>query len=702
MLIENSNGIGSTDCPVIRCGTAVVGTGAAGYNAADRLYQMGERDILLVTENRLSGTSRNTGSDKQTYYKLTLSGGDPDSVREMAETLFSGQCVDGDIALCEAALSVQGFLRLVELGVPFPKNRYGEYIGYKTDHDPRRRATSVGPYTSRIMTEKLEQAVFEKKIPLLDHTQVIHILSDGEKVYGLVCLRTGSSEADGRFLVILCKNIVYAVGGPAGMYKNSVYPVSQSGASGLAFEAGVRGRNLTEWQYGLASVRPRWNVSGTYMQVLPRVFSSEADGTDEREFLLDFFGNVPEMLSRLFLKGYQWPFDVRKVEGGSSVIDILVYLESRKGRKVWLDYRKNPADGAFSFDELEPEAREYLKKAGACFGTPIERLRHMNQPAVDFYLDKGVDLAAEPLEIALCAQHNNGGLAVDCWWQTNLEGFFAAGEAAGSHGVYRPGGSALNAGQVGSTRAAQYIAVCRKENYDESTGIRLAKEALDRLGRLADAVLIEPDSNNQIRGINQPGDNDQLRGSDQPIGDDFQSVNQPPANDLSLDGQSADSRRDARKILSEIAADMSVCGAAIRDVRRIERQLRKDKELLETLEDRVCVKDGKELSWFFRLRDTLISQIMYLSAMKDYAEQGGKSRGSALYTDPVDGRRPYPELPEEFIFAVDDGSRRNMIQEISWDGGECRTEWRTVHPIPEDDDFFENVWRTYRENGNVY
>ena len=54
----------------------------------------------------------------------------------MAETLFAGQCVDGDHALCEAALSVQGFLRLVELGVPFPHDRYGQYVGYKTDHDP--------------------------------------------------------------------------------------------------------------------------------------------------------------------------------------------------------------------------------------------------------------------------------------------------------------------------------------------------------------------------------------------------------------------------------------------------------------------------------------------------------------------------------------------------------------------------------------
>lgn len=653
--MEKTERIGRTDCRVIRCGTAVVGTGAAGYNAADRLYQLGGKDIVLVTENRLSGTSRNTGSDKQTYYKLTLSGGEPDSVREMAETLFGGQCVDGDLALCEAALSAQGFLRLVELGVPFPKNRYGEYIGYKTDHDPRRRATSVGPYTSRIMTEKLEQAVLLKKIPLLDHTQVIRILSDGAKVYGLVCLCTGSSEADSRFLVILCENIIYAVGGPAGMYKNSVYPVSQSGASGLAFEAGVRGRNLTEWQYGLASVKPRWNVSGTYMQALPRVCSAEADGTDEREFLLDFFKNVPEMLSLLFLKGYQWPFDVRKVEGGSSVIDILVYLESRKGRKVYLDFRRNPAEGAFSFDELEPEAREYLKRAGACFGTPIERLRHMNSPAIDFYLDKGVDLAAEPLEIALCAQHNNGGLAVDCWWQTNLEGFFAAGEAAGSHGVYRPGGSALNAGQVGSTRAAQYIAACRKGSCDERTGLRLAEEALNSLGKMAEAVLAEPAS-----------------------------------------------RRDARKVLSEIALDMSVCGAAFRDVRRIERQIRKDKELLGTLTDTVFVKNRKELGWFFRLRDVLISQIMYLSAMKDYAEQGRESRGSALYTDLENGRKPYPELPEEFTFTLDDGSRGNLIQEISWNDGECGAVWRTVRPIPEDDDFFENVWRTYRENGNVY
>ena len=322
--------VGNDTARVYRCNTAVVGSGAAGFNEADRLWKLGQHDILLITENRIGGTSRNTGSDKQTYYKLTLSGGDPDSVREMAQTLYEGRCVDGDIALCEAALSTQCFLKLVELGVPFPRNRYGEYIGYKTDHDPRRRATSVGPYTSKQMTECLERAVQNDGVPVLDKMQVIRVLSENDTVCGLLCLNAAAQDDAERFVLIRCKNVIYATGGPAGMYADSVYPFSQYGATGLALEAGAKGKNLTEWQYGLASVAPRWNVSGTYMQVLPRVYSTESDGSDEKEFLMDFFNDVHDMLSKLFLKGYQWPFDVRKVADGSSIIDILVYLESSR------------------------------------------------------------------------------------------------------------------------------------------------------------------------------------------------------------------------------------------------------------------------------------------------------------------------------------------------------------------------------------
>ena len=69
----------------------------------------------------------------------------------------------------------------------------------------------------------------------------------------------------------------------------------------------------------------------------------------------------------------------------------------------------------------------------------------MNPPAIELYLSNGIDLTREPLEIAVCAQHNNGGLAADIWWEsTNIGRLFPVGEVNGTHGVYRPGGSALN------------------------------------------------------------------------------------------------------------------------------------------------------------------------------------------------------------------------------------------------------------------
>lgn len=634
---------------VYRCNTAIVGSGAAGFNAADRLWQLGQHDILLVTENRVGGTSRNTGSDKQTYYKLTLSGGDPDSVREMAQTLYEGKCVDGDIALCEAALSTQCFLKLVELGVPFPRNRYGEYIGYKTDHDPRRRATSVGPYTSKRMTECLEAAVQAKGVPVLDKTQVIKVLSENGMVCGLLCLNVTAQSEDERFVLIRCKNVVYATGGPAGMYADSVYPFSQYGATGLALEAGAKGKNLTEWQYGLASVAPRWNVSGTYMQVLPRVYSTAADGSDEKEFLMDLFTDAHDMLSKLFLKGYQWPFDVRKVAGGSSIIDILVYLESCKGRKVYLDYRTNPVGGAFDYKALLPEAREYLEKAGACFGTPIERLAHMNKPAIDFYQDKGVDLYTQPLEIALCAQHNNGGLGIDCWWQTNVKGLFAVGEVAASHGVYRPGGTALNAGQVGSTRAAQYIAA-RCQGEAPACFEKTAAAALTEMAALAEHC--KADTGN------------------------------------------------VRTLWQTAAESMSRCGAAIRDTAQIQAYGTAVESQLAAFGSTVKVANAAELAMAYRLRDMLLSQRAYLAAMADYTAHGGQSRGSALYTDKANGAKPFAQLPDTFTFALDE-TEHPLIQELWFENGACKTAWRAPRPIPEDDDFFENVWRSYRKTGNI-
>lgn len=637
----------------------IIGSGAAGFQAALRLYQNGERDLAIITENIKSGTSRNTGSDKQTYYKLTLSGNDADSVRNMAEDLFAGQCVDGDQALCEAALSARCFFALTELGVPFPCTEHGEFMGYKTDHDRGRRATSAGPYTSKLMTEALERSVKEKQILILDQMQAIQILTYMNQVKGILCLDK-NIHSEPAYKIIWCKNVILATGGPAGMYHDSVYPVSQTGSTGMAFEAGASGKNLTEWQFGMASLNPRWNVSGTYMQVLPSFISTDQDGNDEKEFLLDYFNELPDLLSMVFLKGYQWPFDVNKIFGGSSVIDLLVYQETvLKKRRVFLDYRVNPGnlekDRDLPYASMIPEAKEYLRQAGACFGTPIERLKHMNEPAILFYQDHHVDLFKERLEIAVCAQHNNGGLSTNHLWETNLSGLYAIGEVCASHGVTRPGGTALNAGQVGAVRAAEGIFLKKRTHMKEASpstesGIkeRLRIQALDRI-RLSE-----------------------------------HAEGNCPLSELWINA----SKR------------MSAAAGMIRNQVQMETALKETEDDICQFMQKAKSPSVSQLSLFYKLYDMLLSQKMYLFAMLDYAKAGGGSRGSALYTDSTGELPGFPgcqTFGELYRCRLDQKMHVQEVQEVTLKEGTPSASRRPVRPLPDVDYFFENQWRIYRE-----
>lgn len=628
----------------------VIGTGAAGYSAACRITEEQKKSVCIVTEGVLAGTSRNTGSDKQTYYKLGLGGDAPDSVRAMTETLFAGGCTDGDNALCEAALSSRCFFRLAEGGVPFPQNRYGEFVGYKTDHDPFARATSAGPLTSKFMTEVLEKQATALNIPIHDGLLAVELLQNENGICGLLCLdiKTGNHVA------IRCANIVLATGGPAGIYADTVYPISHHGSTGLAVRAGASLQNLTEWQYGLASTNPRWNVSGTYMQVLPRFVSVDADG-NEYEFLLEYFGDPYTALSAVFLKGYQWPFDIKKAYDGSSVVDLLVFREAvLRNRRVYLDFMKNPFGlTEIDYTALSAEAYDYLRKAEATFGTPIERLSKMNHPAITLYESKGVDITKEYLEIALCAQHHNGGISVDLWWQTKVKGLFAIGECAGTHGITRPGGSALNAGQVGALRASQYISASDRALSDDDSANAVIAAALEKHRALCDTAY----KNN-------------------------------------------DNADDALKTATE---KMSACAAAIRNVTEIDLYREEAALALKEFSSRYGVASPCEAYKLYFLLDTLTVQQAVLAAMSDYAKTIPSSRGSALYTD-TNGSLPEGGLEEIFRFTyTEEKTARDRIQELSVNkNGIPTVSWRSVRPIPSCDDVFETVWRTYRENKNIF
>ncbi|MCW4019720.1 MAG: FAD-binding protein [Candidatus Bathyarchaeota archaeon] len=641
------------EIPVYSLNTVILGSGAAGLNCAIHLLMNGQKNIAVVTEDVMAGTSRNTGSDKQTYYKMSLSGMAGDSPYEMAKTLFSGGAMDGDIALAEATLSAQEFFHLIQLGVPFPHDHFGAYVGYKTDHDPRQRGTSAGPLTSWHMHKCLLNQARAMGIKVFNRHEAISLFRHGENAVGLLCLDRNNLEAKNFGIILFnCTNLVFGTGGPAALYKTSVYPEAQRGSTGLALEIGAKGKNLTEWQYGLASIKFRWNVSGTYQQVIPAYISTDQEGRNEKEFLHEFFPSVGKLATCVFLKGYQWPFDSRKIQNyGSSLIDLIVYRETVKlGRRVFMDFRRNIT--GFQFEDLEKEAYEYLEKSDALFGTPIQRLQKMNPPAIELYASHEIDITKEPLEVAVCAQHNNGGLAGNMWWESNIKHLFPIGEVNGSHGVYRPGGSALNASQAGGYRAAQFISAKYKEK-PPSVG-----EFLNR---------IKPELEKKI---------DLLAG--------FAERMKP--------GSSA-----TDEIRREIQERMTAYAAHIRSSENVRRALREAYALRDGLKDRLVISSRQEMLDAFRVMELTTTHLVYLEAIQAYLEKGGGSRGSYMVLD-SNGLCPSEELGSEWSYKPFDETLMGRICEIRLDeNGEIVTEWRKVRPIPAEEGWFEKVWEKYRE-----
>jgi succinate dehydrogenase/fumarate reductase flavoprotein subunit len=654
--------IGEYELDYYSINTLVIGSGAASLNGALSLWQMDQKDIIIATDKWGGGTSNNAGSDKQTYYKLSLAGSEPDSTLRMAEDLFNGKCMHGDIALCEAQGSAAGFLNLVKLGVPFPQNMYGAWVGYKTDHDPRARASSAGPYTSSKMFQALGAEVKRNKIRILDKHQVIALLTMPEskevtKTTGALAINLNEEDPKKAFVLFNAVNIVLGTGGPGGIYRNSVYPSSQTGSSGMAYEAGATGQNLTESQFGIASVKFRWNLSGSYQQVIPRYISTDQNGNDEKEFLTGFFPDIKSLSRAIFLKGYQWPFDPRKIAGyGSSMIDLLVYRESiSKNRKVFLDYTRNPASPGkqkFSINSLDEEVYNYLKNSDALGDTPYERLKSMNSPAIELYLNHKIDLRAEPLEISVCAQHNNGGLKGNIWWESDLKHLFPVGEVNGSHGVYRPGGSALNSGQVGSYRAALFIS----RHYNEKPAnqklfIQKVKKQIEDKLHLASTLL------------------------------------------------KSDSGHSLNKSLREIQHRMSLYGGIIRNATKADAAAKEAKNLLHSLNKNLSASSVIELGNTFRLIDLCLTHYLYLEAIKIYIEAGGRSRGSYLVTD-KNGYHPegIPETDWNYLVCNYDRAIENSIIELRYINGKIGNKVVKVRQIPEQELWFEKVWKKYMED----
>ena len=586
--------------PLHRSGCVIVGSGAAGLRAAVELKRRGI-DVVVVSQSAWGGTSACSGSDKQTLHTANTAD-QGDNYRAMAQAIGAGGAMDEDTAYVEAVGSPRMMATLQYLGLPLPQEPLGGTLRYQTDHDEVGRATSCGPRTSRLMVQILAQEALRLGVPIFNHTTAVNLLADGDgpnrRIAGLVAMRASVRTEGNPFglAIFACDAMILAAGGPGELYRDSVYPNGCFGALGLALEAGIELVNLTESQFGIGTRREGfpWNLSGTYVQSIPHVYSVDADG-NEHHFLADYYRTTQELASNLFRKGYQWPFHaMRMLDFGSSLVDLAIYRECAAGRRVLMDFNRNPlpvpGDLPFSLERLDADVADYLAKAGAWQGLPVARLQRMNPLAIELYRRYKVDIARDPLEFAVNNQHMNGGIMVDTWGRTNLTGCYAIGEAAGTHGVTRPGGAALNAGQVLGTRAAEHIAATRPAGPTQVHDVSV----------LADQRILEL-----------------------------------------LAMLRVDSPYTVKSVRAEVQARMSDNAGLICEAEGISRALAEARDLVAAiLADGMHFSRPAEAARSLQWRHMALASEAVLTALDHYVRNGGGSRGARAICDPTGGAVP--------------------------------------------------------------
>ncbi|BDH78698.1 MAG TPA: fumarate reductase subunit A [Methanothermobacter sp.] len=395
---------------VYQCDVLIIGSGGAGSRAA---IEASEYDLeTLIVSKGLSFKSGCTGmaeggynaafgfvdaeDDPEIHYQDTMKGGgflnDPQLVR-----ILVNEAPD----------------RLIDLenyGALFDRQESGVLDQRPFGGQTYRRTCYQGDRTGHEIITALKEEITRRGIETLDEVMITSLIvdEDTKSVQGAI----GISLKDSKPICFNAKSTILASGGAG-----HVYPVTsntlQKGGDGfsIAWEAGAELIDMEQVQFHPTGMV--WPESRKGVLVTEAV-------RGEGGILLNKDGER-------FMERY----DPRLELATRDVVSRAIYNEIMEGRGtehggVYLDVTHLP-------DNLIEEKLETMFLQ---------------------FLDVGVDIREEPMEVAPTAHHFMGGVRIDPWCRTNLKNLFAAGEVAGGvHGANRLGGNALADTQVFGRRA---------------------------------------------------------------------------------------------------------------------------------------------------------------------------------------------------------------------------------------------------------
>lgn len=386
----------------------IVGSGIAGLHTALRASERGS--VLIITKGKIDdcntryaqgGIAAAIGKEDspEVHWKDTIAAG-------------AGLCNEEMVRIL-AYEAPDRIAELIDLGVPFDTVEGEIALAREAAHSAHRILHAGGDATGKHIELTLSQCVRQSRIKVLENTLATGIVVENGRVKGLKildCHTQSAAELECRFLIL-------ATGGAGQLYKYNTNPeVATGDGVALAFEAGAEITDMEFFQFHPTALR------------MPGV----------RSFLIS---------------------EAVRGEGG--------ILRNISGRRFMPDYA--PRAELAPRDVVARAIIQEMQKTGSdkVFLDVTHLPRSVSTtrfPSIyRFCLEHGLDIGKDMIPVAPAAHYMIGGVKINDWGETSLDGLFACGETAcaGVHGANRLASNSLLEAVVFSRRILEKAAIER-------------------------------------------------------------------------------------------------------------------------------------------------------------------------------------------------------------------------------------------------
>ncbi len=439
----------AVDYEQIHVPALVIGAGAAGARVAIELRHEGIEPLVIG--------KRDYGDAHTTWaaggINAALGSRDPEDSWEIhaADTLDEGHFLNDPEAVELVAREMPDRIReLDEWGMKFARTDDGKIQQRYFGAQSFRRTCFVGDRTGEAMLDTLVDRAQSLAIPYRENVMITRLLSDGKTVSGAV----GFDMETGEFLVFVTDHVVLAAGGSSAMYNRHSSRDEENNGDGpaLALDAGAELLDMEFVQFhptGMVGARYGDNWDGRLVTEAVRGEGGRLFNADRERFMEQYSPDQMELDAR-------------------DVVARAIAQEIREGRGT---------DNGGVYLDISHRDDAYIH----------ERLPRM----VDRFGSLGVDITADPMEVAPTAHYTMGGVDIDPHTgETAVDGLYAVGETtAGVHGANRLGGNSL----------AETVAIAKPVGQHIAAEINAAGVATDGGTETADGPVVETDAELSVR-----------------------------------------------------------------------------------------------------------------------------------------------------------------------------------------------------------